>query len=344
MKRETGVTLVELLVAITITLVVMATTLGAFTDALRANESVVQLADMTDNLRAGMNLMVGDFIQTGAGIPTGGIPIPAGGLPINRPSPPGMAYTFGVGATSLASISPGPSMGPAVSFPDATTSPPTDIVTILYADNTIPLNTLPLVSITATGSQMVVDPSIDIVNGDSAIRPGDLIMFSNAQGNALQMVTSVTAPNRVNFATGDPFGLNQRTDPAGTIRQIQAPMGSGTYPPTTATRVWMASYYLDTTTDPAYTRLVRQVNFNTPQPVGEIFEHLQVTYNFVDGVTNPSNQRTVPAGLSAHQIRAVNLFLAARSHSAHSKTGKHFRNNLATQVSLRSLAYVNRYR
>src|SRR5207245_4449929 len=78
MKKQSGFTLVELLVAMTITLVVVATTLGAFNDALRANEAVTLLADMDQNLRAGMNLVIRDLIQTGEMIPTGGIPIPSG--------------------------------------------------------------------------------------------------------------------------------------------------------------------------------------------------------------------------------------------------------------------------
>ena len=36
------------------------------------------------------------------------------------------------------------------------------------------------------------------------IQPGDLIMFSNTHGSALQMVTSA-AGNVLNFATGDPY-------------------------------------------------------------------------------------------------------------------------------------------
>src|SRR5437899_6019902 len=66
MKKQSGFTLVELLVAMTITLVVVAATLGAFNDALRANEAVTLLADMDQNLRAGMNLVIRDLIHSGA--------------------------------------------------------------------------------------------------------------------------------------------------------------------------------------------------------------------------------------------------------------------------------------
>ncbi len=361
MKKQAGFTMVELLVALAITLIVMTATLAAFNDALQANQGVTAMADMTDNLRAGMNMIVRDLVQAGQGIPTGGIPIPsgAGGTPINRPSPPTAvpAYTFPAAATALPVITTGAFLGPLVTSPDAPQNAATDIITILYADNTLPLNQRPINdtapppptapcngTISASGNTMTVDKTCtDIAAGNNPIRTGDLIMFSNAQGNALQVVTSVIG-QQVNFATKDVFNLNQRTDPQGTIQQIQAPPASGNYPPTTATRIWMITYYVDTVTDPARTRLVRQVNFNAPQPVAEIIENMQFTYNFVDGVTNPSNQKNVPPGFSENQIRAVNLFLAARSNAPFSKTGRYFRNNFATQVSLRSLAYVNRYR
>ena len=82
-----------------------------------------------------------------------------------------------------------------------------------------------------------------------------------------------------------------------------------------ATRIWMISYFLDDLTSPGYNRLIRQVNFNTPAPVGETLENLQFTYNFIDGVNNPSNQSTVPLGNSESNIRSVNVSVGARSRT-----------------------------
>jgi hypothetical protein len=349
---------VEFLVAMAVTLLVTATALSTFSDALRTNESVTLMADMTDNLRTGMNLMVQDLIQAGTGIPTGGIPIPSGGspsAPINRPGPPGTTYTFPIGSTVLPAVAPGASLGPQITSPDAAPGANTDIITILYADNSLALDTDPINrpaapgitacngTIAADGSTVTFDSAcVDLTAGNIKINPGDLIMFSNAQGNVIQTVTDV-AGQKLTFGTNDAFKLNLRTDPSGTIQQLQSPAGSGTYPPTTATRIWMITYYLDNVTDLQHVRLIRQVNLNPPQPVGEVIENLRVTYNFVDGVTNPSNQSTVPAGLSENQIRAVNLLLAARSTATSMKTRKYLRTNLGMQVSLRSMAYVSRY-
>jgi len=143
--------------------------------------------------------------------------------------------------------------------------------------------------------------------------------------------------------------LNGRTESGGTIQYLQTSSTCGgtpaCFPVTLATRIWMISYYLDNVTSPPYTRLIRQVNLNSPTPVGETMENLQFTYNFVDGVTNPANQLSVPTGDSEANIRSVNVYLGSRSSHSIQQSNKalYSRSNLMTQVSLRSLAYVNRY-
>ncbi len=111
----------------------------------------------------------------------------------------------------------------------------------------------------------------------------------------------------------------------------------------------MITYYLDSTTDPKHPRLMRVVNFNTPQTVAETFENLQFAYNFNDGSKNPVNQSSVPAvpaptGDNENQIRSVNIYLGARSSTTAATTGQYIRSNLATQVALRSMAYFNTYK
>src|SRR5262245_58931838 len=93
---EDGFTLVELMMASTITLVVMGVAFASLKDAMEINDAVVRVADSSQNLRAGTNLLVRDLLQAGRGIETGGIPIPSGinAADLHRPSPVGKAYTF----------------------------------------------------------------------------------------------------------------------------------------------------------------------------------------------------------------------------------------------------------
>jgi hypothetical protein len=349
------------------------------------NAVVTQAADMTENFRAALNSIELDLQQAGTGIPLGGINIPytsngstaspcSTSAAINRPQLGGMT-TFPPCNSTLPAVEPGNMLGPAITAPDATAGTPanpssiTDEITMLYADNTLGLDAKPVNqpatasppnpgcpggSLTLSGSTLAVTFDSTCVNLNPAtsgitMQAGNLVMFSNTLGNAILTVTGVSGQT-LTFASGDAFALNGRTDTSGTIRQLETggPSCGGAascFPPTLATRVWMITYYLDNVSAPPFVRLIRQVNMNPPAPVGETLENLQFTYNFVDGVTNPSNQVNVPVGNSESQIRSVNVYLGARSgYQVHQGGQSLFaRTNLQTQVSLRSLAYVNRY-
>jgi Tfp pilus assembly protein PilW len=337
MMKEHGFSAVELLAAVTITVVLMIASLGAFNDGLGLNEKASLTADLGQNLQAGANLMVRDFVRAGWGIPTGGVPIPtgAGASPVKRPGPPGTSFTFDPSATTVAAVNAGNNLGPTV------IGRKTDIVNILCADNSLPLNQTPLTAISSDGKSMTVDSGTPITGVDNAIRAGDLIMFSNALGNALQQVTSV-AGQIVRFEPGDSLNLNQPSAAQGSIKQLQN--GKGTYPPTTATRVLMITYYLDTTTDPKNPRLVRQINNGTGQAVALVLEDMQMTFDLVDGVTNPTNVDTPLPPYSPNQIRKVNIVVTGRSSFVLRNTGEYMRRSLTTQVSLRSMSFIDRYR
>jgi len=379
MKKKTGFSLVEIMIALAVTMIALAAAFLLFRDSTRANSNVTQSSDMSDNLRAGLNLIVQDLIQTGTGIPTGGISIPntvnaAGcniGRPVNRP-PTVLNLTFqGPNAANLAcnvilpAIEPGNNLGPTITSPDGTSGPRTDILTILYADNTLAMVQKPIVSascpagtISSTGLTIKFDASPGCVTLGAAgipVNPGDLLMIYNANNpnGILQTVTAVSGQT-LTFSPGDAFNLNGRTssETAGTIKQLQNLTGgvpNGTYPPTSATRIWMITYYLDATTDPAHPMLMRAVNFNTPQPVAETVENLQFAFNFADGTSPaPVNQFSVPtvpapAGDTENQIRVANVYMGARSTTSAANPGKYIRTNLSTQVALRSMAYFNSF-
>jgi type II secretory pathway pseudopilin PulG len=373
MKKKSGFTIVEMIIGMAITMIALAAAVLAFKDSTKANTNVTQASDMSDNLRAGLNLVVQDLIQTGTGIPTGGISIPntinaAGcnvGKPVNRP-PAVLGLTFqGPNSTSpgcnviLPAVEPGNGLGPTVTSPDGTSGPATDIITIMYADNTLalvqkPINgaACPAGSIAANGSSITFDPACVTIGGAGIpVNSGDLLMIYNGNNpnGILQTVTSVSG-STLNFAAGDAFNLNGRTttEANGTILSLQnltAGKPNGTYPGTSCTRIWMITYYLDKTTDPAHPRLMRAVNFNTPQPVAETLENLQFAYNFADGSSPaPVNQFSVPAGDTENQIRSVNIYMGARSTNTAATSSQYVRTNLATQVALRSMAYFNNYK
>jgi Tfp pilus assembly protein PilW len=337
-NHDSGFTLGEVVVSMFLTLVVMGAAFTGFNSSMRLAETSRIVSETNQGLQVTMSLMVRDLIQAGQGIPLGGIPLPsgAGATPVVRPGPPGAVLTFNPAWTALPAVTTGSALGPAV----VGVGVATDIVTVLYADRTLFLSQFPLTAIAADGSTMTVNAGTNI-GGADGIKAGDLILFSNANGNALQTVTGGNGGQTVFFANGDAFDLNARTAAQGTILNLGA---AGVFPPTTATRITMVSYYLDATTDPTVPRLVKQINMGPRLAIGLGAENLQLTYDLVDGVTNPANVPEPPVGTSHNQIRKANLFISARSLEASPHTRAFVRNSLATDVGFRSLSFVDRFR
>lgn len=396
MRRQKGFTLIEVLVAVTVLSILVAATLGALTNGYNATQAVGLMADAQQNLRAGLNGMARDLIQTGEGIPLGGITIPnTGGVSaVNRPGPgtPAASFgTFNASWTALPAIITGYEMGPIT----ATSGVATDMVTVLYADTTLVdanghwLNEFPIFltntgtpgcaagnatpepggSIVTAGTTTTVTfdlTCIVINNGNTGLSAGDLILLQNnntlgdgsitgtdtatsdSTGHmALLCVSSVNvAANSITFKSADPFGLNNSGASSGTITQIQlAPPGSGNYPTTTATRVWMVTYFIDNS-NPSRPELMRQVNLKQPQAVGEVIENMQLYYDILNAGSSPV---TVTAGqenptqAQLPDIRDAYIILYARSENPYSQSGVYFRNNLETVVSIRGLDFYNEF-
>jgi hypothetical protein len=102
----------------------------------------------------------------------------------------------------------------------------------------------------------------------------------------------------------------------------------------------MITYYLDTTNQQR-PMLMRQVNFRPATPVAEVIEDLSISYDINGGPPNVNDVEL--AGFSPNAIRKVNLSVAARADNMYSQNKAYFRNNLQTQVSVRSLAFFNNF-
>jgi len=332
---ESGFTLGEMMVASVLTMIIVSAAVEMLTRTLTLTGTARVISETNHGLQAGTSLMVRDFMQTGQGVPLGGIPIPngAGATAVLRPGLAGL--TFPAGQTSLPALSPGNGLGPTL------LGVSTDVVNVLYADRTLNISANPLTAIAADGSTMTVAAATP-VTGVGGLQAGDLILFSNAMGNALQLVTATPTTQTVTFAANDAMNINQRGAQFGSLMSLQT--APGVFPLTTATRVLLVSYYIDTTTDPTLPRLVRRVNMGQNLAIAMGVENLQITFDLVDGVTNPTNVDTPPVTNSSNQIRKANLFLSARSQDVNPQTKQFFRNTMATQVGLRSLSFVDRYR
>lgn len=366
LSREHGFTLTELMISTTIMLLLSGAALTTFQNAIMVNDTASQLADANQNLRAGMNQMIKDFMQAGRIIGPEGIPIPSGSgaQAIRRPAPPGSTMTFNVSTTNtnLPDITTGYMLGPEINHVR------TDMVTIMTVDAFMPVIETP-----PTGSvdpnEGTIDPagafvtlpsnSIwlkgDLVNDTPAMNVGDLVLFKNPRGMAIQTITRKDS-TRIYFDNNDWFRFNQRSAPQGTVMQIKGTASTSTAwtEQTSLFRVMMITYYVDNTPiDGNFApRLKRQVNSFEPQTLAGVVEDLDLTYDLVDGVNNPAQIPALPytdtsqnpaITYNSNQIRKVNIHVGVRSEMISRPTQDFIRNHISTAVDVRSLASIDRY-
>ncbi|MBI4484509.1 MAG: prepilin-type N-terminal cleavage/methylation domain-containing protein [Acidobacteria bacterium] len=334
-SSESGFTLLELLVATALSLVVLGAAFTAFQSMADANDGAVLLSDVNLNLRNSLTLITRDLVSAGRDIPVGGIPIPSGADadPLVRPAPTGVALTFPAADGTLAAVTTGQALGPIIN------GVATDMITVLMSDPLLDLTSEFLTDVAADGSSVTVDPAIPIDDPVIGVAAGDLIMLSNSLGFAIQMVTGRTG-QVIEFAEGDPMNLNQRDTGQGTIIQLQS--APGEYPPTSAMRVLMISYYIDDT-QPDRPRLIRRVNLGGERVIAVGIENLQLAYDLVDGVTDPVNLPEPVLPNTPDQIRKANVFLSGRSFREWRRADQLLRTSVSTQVGLRSLSFRDRY-
>jgi hypothetical protein len=216
----------------------------------------------------------------------------------------------------------------------------------------------PAPTLSANGQRITVGPQFaswisDPVNG---IRPGDLVLFKSvAGGSAIQTVTAV-GPTTVDFQPGSPtdwFNFNQPGAAAGSIMSLQEDQGNGVFQfgVISVARVTMLTYYVDPSVG-GTPRLVRQQNAMAPQALAGVVEDMGFTYDLVDGQVNPVQIESLPyttltppiITFNANQIRKVNIHMGVRSEEFSQLHKDFMRHHITTTVSLRNLAFVDKYK
>jgi prepilin-type N-terminal cleavage/methylation domain-containing protein len=336
-----------------------------------------------DLMQAGRIIGAGG-IQMPTGLPGS---VATGVTAFNRPGPAGSSLTFGLvvdanTTLNLPSITTGYQ---AVPSSLDTLNSPTDMVTIMTVDEFMPtIQTPPVVSASPTtlegtiapNGQSVVLPATsvwltgDTVNDTPVIRVGDLVLFQNVNGMALLTVTSMDATHiffGISPNANDWFGFNQFNAPcvpmllikhALTVSCTPDTTGLWTSTPTTMFRALMITYYVDTSgPSPRLTRVLNHSAVVAGVPVWPAFaplalagvvEDLDLTYDLVDGVNNPTNVTTLPTTIggvtyNSNQIRKVNVHMGVRSEIMSKPAQNYIRNHVQTAVDIRSLASVSRY-
>lgn len=362
-----GFTLVELLMAMALGLIVMASTAQLFKGGMDATILVTQSSEMQQSVRSTLNLVAKDISMAGSGMPPGGLSLPngAGATPSFFAVDPTKAWlannTYPTGVIGgspvvnyMFGIVPGAGNGMELGGPAnlTATGAGADAITVIYADYAFPLNqytaTFPAANpngdVVNFALPAVVPAGFPLIQSATGLQVGDLILLNNPTGYAVGEVTGIAPGNgtttNVTFANGDPLNINQSGAAKGNIKSIIA----GGNP--VATRIWAVTYFMEV--PPAATsqppRLMRQVNGQAPSPVADNIIGFTITYDVCDGtvvvgcsgVANP-----LLAPYSPSQIHKVNIQVMGQTLQSY---GNRSRSTvLATSVSTRSLSFKDRY-
>ncbi len=358
-----GFSLVELLVSMTLLTLIVGSSLAGMANIIQSNDVVLQMASMNNALRTGMDLMIRDMLQVGSGLPGGHtvtIPNGAGATPVRIPGPPGTNFVTAVGDATIPAVIARPGSGPTIN------GVPTDVITVLMADNTF-LN-VPLSAVTATSVDLATAANggpANISTGPDRVSTGQLMMISKGSRTTLVQVTAVNVSSRrLTFANGDSLNLNQAGAASGNLGALNAAAPANNPASTNITRIRMITYYIDATTDSRHPRLVRRINNGHPTTfnntlgtaVAMDIENLQLSYDISNGTNNPGNVKMnaadlatggacSPVACAATQIRKINIALSGRNRNVgNNRTALPLRNTLQSQVALRGMAFVDRYR
>lgn len=327
---QKGFSLVEMLVTVALCSLVMGGVMELFRQGINIHSASTQRFEMQQNARVALNLMSQDFSIAGTGFVDGGIQLPTG---TGSSNPKRGCSSSSCGTWDyltddrMYAITPGDGLGPTIG------GSVTDMVSLVYRDPDLTtLSAATLASVNATGTQITTQ-----AGGTASVVANDVLMLCNSLGCAAGVVTSVnTGSNQINFAAGDSLNYNQSSISVGNIKAIS---NSGVFPPTTAYRIFVISYFVESTT----MRLMRQLNAFAPVPVAETVENLQITYDTFDDATLAATANLPTAGGVPNQIRKVNISINVRSPQPETRNGRYDRFAARTSVSIRNLSFNDRY-
>ncbi len=356
----TGFTLLELMVAMALSLLLFGLALTLVQQLNNTADIVGSMSDVNENLRAAVNMVSRDLSTAGENIPLGGIPVPSGGTAaaITRPGPGALTFPA---AGYIPVLTPGYTLGPTQgSGANAIT---TDIVTIisvtqtsLFNQTAVDATTPHLPTISSTSATITVSTT-----AAGYVSLGQLIMLTNINGYCLLAVSSVnTTTGVITFKNADSnnvLGVNQfptlsgsgtiTSGPtSGTILQLETATtknGVTTYTwPTTLTAypISMVTYYLDTSTPRRLMKLVTMGTASTAQPVALGINVMQIQYS-LSPLATPTDPTSNPA--NPNSIRKVVLTMIGETDHQNHANAQWYSKEIRNAVTVQNLDYYNKY-
>lgn len=343
-SKQDGFSLVEMIIAMTIFLVVMAAIFGVLRVGNMARSTINDSSETVNNARISVNSVGRDAINAGLGYSRVGGVVPDDlantllGLPQDSGDDRDLFTAVISGdEVSTSSIS--------------VAGEKNDVVAFMFRD--LDFNAGNPIVITGTA---YTNDQVDLLtpaNGCVLCNKWDLYLVESANGNhALGIATDIISSNSgIRFEKTDPLNLNKKTNGNKNKRSILTPCGTGetsdcfSYTPqATVKRVFLTSYSVDSNGT-----LIRKTFGNNTggtsanqiqeTPLADGVEHFQVRYLMQDGTftSDPSNG-TADQG-NMNEVIQVEVAIRIKPSSTGVQTITTQRINLTSTFSTRNIKY-----
>lgn len=343
---ESGFTLLEMVVSITLFVIVTGLIWGALKIARDGRTTVNQEVELSKTMRVGLQLIGRDTYNAGYGYPLESTVV----LPDNRITALlGLPNDFDTTRDTVPPIISGNDLR--VNDLNANPAIRTDQVTFLFKDSSFNLVgavvgrqvSTPLSLNAATTNGSGIDEIVPVDGSNLQARVNDLYLITGNTGSTLGLATGLSGTNKIQFGNGDVLGINQ-TGPSGPIRGITIPASLH--------RVFMVTYFV--TNDGVLTRRryanapvqVPAVPF-VDEPLVYGVENFQIQYVMDDGTIkdNPSSGADgIPGNADdafsqLMAVRQIRFTIHVRSWEADGVTGEPFRTSMTSTFSTKNLGY-----
>ncbi len=342
-RNESGFSLVELLISITIFTIVTGSIFGVMSVAKATRSVVSEKTGLNKNVRIALNLVGRDAYNAGFGYPLKNTVILTDnriGTLLGIPNDPDTTRD------TVAPIIAGDNR--TLNTYNQTPNVRTDQVTFLFKDSNFNLVggvSQPLkINAATTKSGGTIDEIVPLSGSNALCDVNDLYLVTGSSGSTLGLVTAKSGSNKIEFSNGDVLGIN-KAGPGGTLRMITVPAS--------IQKVRMVTYFV--TPDGTLTRReyanIAPVGAAPPtnwvdSPLIYGVQNFQIQYIMDDGTVtdNPiagpdgiaGTADDIPTNLAA--VRQIRLTVDVRSVE-NNTNGQPFQETQTATFSTRNLGY-----
>ncbi len=324
--RQSGFTIIEIAVSVTVFTIVMGAIYGLLHVARGGRLNTSQRTEVLQNVRVSLNAMGRDAINAGVGYPNLGAL-----LPDDKLSLIGVAADADNAPDFLTPVYAGNNR-------NSVNGTLTDQVTFLYVDDgfnagaSVPISTVS----DPAGNASVLNIQAGFNNNGCSV--GDIYLITGTSGSAIGMLTSKTGADKLNFAGNDPLGINS-PGAGSAIDTIVTPAS-------VLKLMWVTYYVADedgngTGTGTLRRRVYGGFNADTnsmlnwvDQPLAFGIEDMQIQYVLASGAVVD-----LPSTAQMEDIRQVRATVSVRSSDIDPKTNQPFRSAVTASFSTRNLVY-----